>query len=268
MDTARYLVAQGSHIDLSRLPTIDHEYHGLGKTATRARTEVLVERLSALQEMLFAQQERRVLVVIQAMDTGGKDGLIKGVCGPLNPQGVRVVPFKAPTPEELAHDFLWRVHTEVPRDGELVVFNRSHYEDVLIVRVHGLVPPKTWRARFEHIRRFESLLHDEGTTIVKFFLHISPEEQKARLQARLDDPTKHWKFNVADLSERKRWDDYRHAYEDALAETSAVHAPWYVIPSDKKWFRDLVAAQVLVDTLESLDLAFPESEDLRGVVIE
>jgi PPK2 family polyphosphate:nucleotide phosphotransferase len=202
------------------------------------------------------------------MDTGGKDGLIKSLLSSVNPQGLRLATFKAPSTIELAHDFLWRVHAEVPHDGELVIFNRSHYEDVLIVRVHELVPESRWRGRYEHIRRFERLLTDEGTTVIKFFLHISKDEQKARLQARLDDPNKHWKFNRADLDERKHWDDYTRAYQDALSETSADHAPWYIIPADRKWFRDLVVAKVVTETLDGLGLAYPPGEDLTGLVVD
>jgi len=266
LDLDRYRIAARATVDLDDHPTDDTA--GFDKDTAKAATASLGERLTELQAMLYAQGTRRVLLVIQAMDTGGKDGLIKSLLLPVNPQGVRIASFKAPTEIELHHDFLWRVHSQVPGNGELVVFNRSHYEDVLIVRVHDLVPEQIWRRRYGHIRAFEELLADEGTTIVKLFLHISKDEQKERLQARLDDPTKHWKFNTGDLAEREHWDDYQLAYADALAQTSAEHAPWYVIPADKKWFRDLVAAQILVDTLEKLDLAYPESEDLSKVTID
>jgi PPK2 family polyphosphate:nucleotide phosphotransferase len=203
------------------------------------------------------------------MDTGGKDGVIRHVFNGVNPQGVKVAAFKRPTPQELAHDYLWRVHPHVPGDGEIAIFNRSHYEDVLVVRVHDLVPEERWSKRYEQINAFEKLLADEGTTIVKFFLHISKDEQRERLQARLDDATKHWKFSLGDLDERKLWDSYQGAYREAIARTSTEWAPWHVIPADRKWFRNLAISSVLVRTLEDLELAYPESEeDLTGVVVE
>ena len=261
-----FRVRPGERVALSARAT--DEDLGLEKDEGKALTETLHERLAELQAKLYAQGTHRVLVVAQAMDTGGKDGLIKRLLLPVNPQGVRVATFKAPTEIELDHDYLWRVHAQVPGNGELVVFNRSHYEDVLIARVHDLVPEDRWRRRYHHIRDFERLLVDEGTCIVKLFLHISKDEQKKRLEARLADPTKHWKFNPADLDERKRWDDYQEAYADALSETSTDTAPWYVIPADHKWFRDLLVAHIVVDTLERLDLAYPESADLSEVVVE
>jgi PPK2 family polyphosphate:nucleotide phosphotransferase len=199
-------------------------------------------------------------MVLQAMDAGGKDGTIRKVFTGVNPQGVRVSSFKAPTDEELAHDFLWRIHQRTPAHGELGVFNRSHYEDVLIVRVDELVPEPVWRARYEQIRDFESMLAASGTTIVKFFLHISPDEQAERLQARLDDPSKRWKFAAADLDVRKHWDAYQAAYEEAISETSTEDAPWYVIPADRKWYRNWAILQVLLATMAELDPQFPPEE--------
>lgn len=269
IDTSAYRIAPGTTVDLAALPTEDHERHGLDKASAVALRDHLTARLAELQEVLWAQHRHRVLVVLQATDTGGKDGTIRNVFGPLDAQGVRVAGFTRPTPDELAHDFLWRVHGRVPGDGEIVVFNRSHYEDVLVPRVHGRVPEPVWRRRYEHIRNFEALLADEGTTIVKFFLHISKDEQRERLQARLDDPTKHWKFDPGDLEERKRWADYQAAYADALSETSVGAAPWYAVPADRKWFRNVVVAQVMVDTLESLDLDYPPPvADLDGLVVD
>jgi PPK2 family polyphosphate:nucleotide phosphotransferase len=202
------------------------------------------------------------------MDTGGKDGVIRSVFDGVNPQGVKVASFKRPTDLELAHDYLWRVHPRVPAKGEITIFNRSHYEDVLVVRVHDLVPAARWERRFQQINEFEEMLVEEGTTILKFFLHISKDEQKERLQARLDDPSKHWKFSLGDLAERERWDDYQAAYEDVLNMTSSPHAPWYVVPADRKWFRDLVIATALVETLEKMGLEYPANpDDLSGVVI-
>jgi PPK2 family polyphosphate:nucleotide phosphotransferase len=186
----------------------------------------------------------------------------------VDPSGVQVAAFKAPTPTERAHDFLWRVHPHVPGDGDLVIFDRSHYEDVLIVRVHGLVPAKRWKARYRHLREFEQMLVDEGTTVRKFFLHISSDEQRERLQARIDDPTKHWKFRLADIAERKHWDAYQAAYEDAISETSTPDAPWYVVPANHKWYRDLVVCRTLLQTLGGLDLRYPPSpDDLTDVVV-
>ncbi len=238
------------------------------KEKALAEVDKLTQRLSELQEMLFAQSKHKVLVVIQAIDGGGKDGLIANVFGPLNPNGLRVASFKKPSDVELAHDYLWRVHQQTPAKGELVVFNRSHYEDVLVVRVHNFVPQDQWERRYDHIANFEQQLVDEGTTIVKFFLHISKDEQRERMQARIADPTKHWKFSSADLDERKLWDDYQAAFQDAVNKTSTKQSPWYVIPADRKWFRDRVVAQVLVDTLESLDLAYPPGEaGIESIVV-
>jgi len=218
----------------------------------------LTRRLDQLQEMLYAQGKHSLLVVLQAMDAGGKDSTIRRVFGPLNPQGVRVASFKAPSALELSHDYLWRIHAECPAKGMIRVFNRSHYEDVLIVRVKQLVEARRWKKRFGHINAFEQMLVDEGTTIVKFFLHISKDYQRKRFQRRLDRPDKHWKFNPADLKERDRWADYQHAYAEAISKTTQKHAPWYIIPAERKWYRCLAVAQVLVDTLETMDLKYPD----------
>jgi PPK2 family polyphosphate:nucleotide phosphotransferase len=218
---------------------------------------------------LFAEHKHKVLIILQAMDAGGKDGTIRHVFEGVNPAGVRVASFKSPTPEELDHDFLWRIHKVVPASGEMVIFNRSHYEDVLVVRVHNIVPPEVWSKRFDQINEFERTLAESGTTILKFYLHIDLDEQKERLQARLDDPAKHWKFRLGDLEERKLWPDYMEAFEDVLSKTSTDHAPWYIVPANRKWFRDLVISTVLVETLEGLKMKYPESEEnLDGVVIE
>ncbi len=222
-----------------------------------------------MQEALWAENRHKVLVVLQGMDTSGKDGTIRHVFEGVNPLGVRVAAFKAPTEEELEHDFLWRVHPKVPGRGEMVIFNRSHYEDVLVARVQKLVPPAVWRQRYDQINDFERLLADTGTTVLKFFLYISKDEQKERLQARLDDPQKQWKFRKGDLVDRALWDEYLEAYEEALSRTSQKHAPWYVVPADKKWYRNLVVATVLVKALEDLNIQIPEAEeDLKGIVIE
>jgi PPK2 family polyphosphate:nucleotide phosphotransferase len=203
------------------------------------------------------------------MDTSGKDGVIRHVFEGVNPQGVRVASFKVPTPQELDHDYLWRVHQHTPGRGEIVIFNRSHYEDVLVVRVHNLVPPEVWGRRYEQINAFERTLVEEGATILKFFLHISLDEQKERLQARLEDPEKRWKFAIGDLKERKRWPDYMQAYQDVLSRTSTQHAPWYIVPANSKWYRNLVIASVIVQTLKRLEMQYPDPEEgLDEVKIE
>jgi PPK2 family polyphosphate:nucleotide phosphotransferase len=229
-----------------------------GKDETKAATEVLLERVAGLQARLWAESTRSLLVVLQAMDAGGKDGTVKKVFSGVNPMGVHAVAFKAPNDAELAHDFLWRIQRELPERGDIGIFNRSHYEDVLIVRVEDLVPEKVWRPRYSSIRAFEEHLSDEGTTIVKLFLHISKEEQAERFRSRLTDPTKNWKFNVADVDVRKRWDDYQVAYAEAISRTSTEPAPWFIVPADRKWYRDWAVATILVDVLEKMDPMFPE----------
>ena len=265
----RYRVKPGSQINLSQWDPNDKSAFDGSKREGRKVLRSLNERLEALQELLYAEDKHKVLVVLQAMDTGGKDGTIRHVFEGVNPQGVKVAGFKAPTPEELAHDYLWRVHKQVPGKGEIVIFNRSHYEDVLVVRVHNLAPPEVWGRRYAHINHFERMLADEGTTILKFFLHISLDEQKERLQARLDEPHKRWKFRLGDLEERKLWPEYTRAYEDVLSKTSTAWAPWYIVPANRKWYRNLVVATVLVETLEGLSMRYPQPEEgLEGVMIE
>ena len=222
--------------------------------------------MQALQYRLYAENRRSLLICLQGMDAGGKDGTIRHVVGPLNPQGTRVHCFKEPTPEEAAHDFLWRVHRQVPGRGEIVIFNRSHYEDVLVVRVHELVPEKVWSRRFELINVFEQNLVENGTHILKFFLHISPEEQLRRFKKRLDDPDRHWKISLADYRERELWSRYQQAYAEALSRTSTAHAPWFVIPANHKWFRNLAVSKIITETLEALQMSFPPpSVDLAEV---
>jgi PPK2 family polyphosphate:nucleotide phosphotransferase len=254
----RYRVKPGSRADLRKRDPGDRSAFEGNKKGGRQRLLALNDVLEELQEMLFAEHKHRVLVVLQAMDTGGKDGTIRHVFEGVNPQGVRVASFKAPTREELAHDYLWRVHKQAPGKGEIVIFNRSHYEDVLIVRVHNMVPEAMWSKRYDHINAFERTLADEGTTILKFFLHIDLDEQLERFQARLDDPHKHWKFNPGDLEERKLWDDYTTAYEEAISRTSTEWAPWYIVPANRKWYRNLVVATVITETLKGLDIQYPE----------
>jgi len=230
------------------------------ESSAREATEELQIELIDLQRRLAAEQRRGLLVVLQAMDTGGKDGAIRKVFSGVNPQGVRVARFERPTPIELDHDYLWRVHEQTPRKGEIMIFNRSHYEDVLVVRVNDLVPASVWKKRYQHIRDFERMLADEGTTIVKFCLLIDKDEQARRLQSRLDDADKNWKFDAHDLEQRKHWDSYMRAYRDAIVETHAPHAPWYVIPANRKWFRDWAVMRILVDTLRAMDPKYPKAD--------
>ncbi|MPM82125.1 Polyphosphate:AMP/ADP phosphotransferase [bioreactor metagenome] len=213
--------------------------------------------LERLQDILYAEHKHKVLVILQAMDTAGKDGTIRSIFSGVNPQGVRVANFKVPTPIENDHDFLWRVHSQVPAKGELVVFNRSHYEQVLVVRVHKLEPKTDWQLHYMQINEFERLLAETGTTIIKFFLNISIDEQKSRLLERIDTPEKQWKFNPGDLAERKLWPDYMKAYEDAISKTSTEYAPWYVVPANHNWYRNLVVAQILAEKLKELKLQYP-----------
>jgi PPK2 family polyphosphate:nucleotide phosphotransferase len=223
--------------------------------------------LDDLQEVLFAERKHKLLIVLQGMDTSGKDGTIRHVMSGFDPQGVQVVSFKKPTQEELDHDFLWRVHRHVPGAGEVVIFNRSHYEDVLVVRVHDLVPEKVWGRRYRQINDFERMLAQTGTVILKFFLHISPDEQRKRLQERLDKPEKRWKFALGDIEERKLWREYQAAYQDAIRETSTKYAPWYIVPANAKWYRNYVVATIVRDTMKKLDMKYPQP-DLGKIVIE
>jgi PPK2 family polyphosphate:nucleotide phosphotransferase len=223
----------------------------------RKELDKLTHRLEELQELLYAEHRHAVLIVLQGMDSAGKDGTIRRVFDGVNPQGVRVAAFKKPSEHELDHDFLWRVHEQVPARGEMVLFNRSHYEDVLVTRVHGLIKRDVWEQRYREINEFERTLTQEGTTVLKFFLHISRGEQKRRLRERIDDPTKHWKFREADLQERRRWAEYRVAYEEALTKTSTTWAPWFVVPANRKWFRDLVVSERIVNALEGLRMRYP-----------
>jgi PPK2 family polyphosphate:nucleotide phosphotransferase len=266
-ESDRWRVAPGTTVDLTALDPRSTD--GVtGKDEAAEAIPDLHDRLRSLQERLWAEHERSVLVVLQAIDAGGKDGAIKHLFAGLNPAGARVVSFKAPSEDELAHDFLWRIHQHTPGRGEMVIFNRSHYEDVLVVRVHQLVPEDVWRPRYEPINSFEANLAAAGTTVVKLFLHISKDEQAQRFRDRVEDPTKCWKFRVGDLEDRKRWDDYRGAFEEAISRTSTEQSPWYVVPADRKWFRNWAVSRILVETLEAIDPRYPPCEDLGGVVIE
>lgn len=269
IDTEQYRVTPGTKVRLPDWVTKTTDGFDGGKEDAKACLEDLNERLAALQQLLFAEGRHKVLVVLQGMDTSGKDGTIKHVFKTINPLGVKVANFKRPNEVELAHDFLWRVHPHAPRNGRIAIFNRSHYEDVLVVRVHAMVPETTWRPRLEHIRNFEQMLVDEGTVVVKFFLHISRKEQKERLEERLRNPAKQWKFEHGDISERAHWEAYTAAYEDAITTTSTVSAPWYVVPSDRKWYRNLIVSQVLIEALEGLKMEYPDPVDgIENIRIE
>jgi len=267
MDTSRFRVRPGETVHLRRRDPADTApFKNKRKAVARLRRGI--ERLTKLQEQLYAQDRWAVLIIFQAMDAAGKDSAIKHVMSGLNPQGTAVCSFKRPSDEELDHDYLWRTSKALPERGRIGIFNRSYYEEVLVVRVHpevlarqklpaGLVTRNLWRDRYEDINAFERYLARNGTLVRKFFLHVSREEQRRRFLERLDDPAKHWKFEAADLDERDRWDEYMRAYEQALTRTSTRHAPWYIVPADHKWFTRLVIAELVVDALESLDLAFP-----------
>ena len=253
----RFIVKPGKKVSLNEIDTAFKHGHKSEADAT-ASLESDKARLHELQALLYAEHARSLLICLQGMDTSGKDGTISHIFGAMNPQGVRVVSFKTPSPEEASHDFLWRVHRGTPAKGEIAVFNRSHYEDVLVVRVHKLVPKSVWSGRYDQINAFEQELTAEGTHILKFFLHISKEEQLKRFKARLDEPAKRWKISEADYAERKHWDEYISAYDDALSRCSTEHAPWFVIPSDHKWFRNLAIARIVVEQLESLGMRYPK----------
>jgi PPK2 family polyphosphate:nucleotide phosphotransferase len=269
MNVNRYRVPPGSPVHLGEWdPNDSGEFDGDKQDAKKWLGELNLE-LEGLQELLYAEHKRRVLIVLQGMDTSGKDGTISHVFEGVNPQGIRVANFKVPSPEELDHDYLWRVHRQVPGNGQIVIFNRSHYEDVLVVRVHNLVPQEVWSRRYAHINDFERMLAEEGTTILKFYLHIDQEEQKERLLARLADPEKRWKFNPDDLKERRLWPEYIKAYEDALSKTSSDWAPWYIVPANRKWYRNLVVANVLIEVLKGLNMQFPQpAEGLDKIKID
>jgi PPK2 family polyphosphate:nucleotide phosphotransferase len=252
----QFIVKPGDTVDLKRIDPAFTEKH-LKKADAADEMQRDIEKLCALQYLLYAGAKHALLIVLQGLDAAGKDGTIKHVFSGVDPQGARVHSFKEPTPDELAHDFLWRVHAQTPARGEIVVFNRSHYEDVLVVRVHNLVPKDVWERRYDLINDFERDLVDANTTILKFFLHMSPQEQLERFKARLDDPERQWKISNADYTERTYWPQYVKAYEEVLERTSTPHAPWFIIPSDHKWFRNLVVSKIVVEALESLNLGLP-----------
>ena len=261
-------VPEGTKVKLSDYDSRDTgDYRD--KLAARENLGKNLAKMAELQELLYAESRYGLLLVLQGRDTSGKDGAIRHVMNAFNPQGCRVVNFRVPTPQESAHDFLWRVHKETPEKGEIVIFNRSHYEDVVAARVEKFVPKEIWKQRYDHINNFERRLTDEGTVILKFFLHISREEQKERLEERRQDPTKYWKFSAGDIEKRRRWEEYEEAYEDALTRCNTPWAPWHIIPADRKWFRNLAISQVIVDRLESLNMKYPPlEEELKTLKIE
>jgi PPK2 family polyphosphate:nucleotide phosphotransferase len=262
------VISPGTKIKLK-----DYDPNYTGEYQQRKDAEKILvgikSQMIELQELLYAENKRALLIILQAMDTAGKDGTIRHVMGGVDPQGCDVESFKVPTPEELSHDFLWRAHKVVPGKGKIVIFNRSYYEDVLVVRVHNLVPKEVWTKRYEHINGFEKCLIDNNTMILKFFLHISKDEQKKRIEQRLEDPAKKWKFSEADLKEREYWDDYMDAYENVLTKCSTEYAPWHIIPANKKWYRNLVIGEIIVNALKEQNMKFPEPKiDLSKIKIE
>ncbi len=257
----------GNRVDLSEHDP--RETFGWDKDDAKDAVEDVMDDVSTLQQRLFADGERAVLIVLQGIDAGGKGGTIRSVMAGLNPAGVDVNGFGVPSEEERAHDYLWRVHAHTPELGQIGIFDRSHYEDVLVVRVKGLVPEERWRKRYGHIRDFERMLVDEGTDVIKLFLNVSKEEQRERLQDRADDPEERWKFRMGDLEDRALWDDYQVAFRDAMRETSTDDAPWYVVPGDRKWVRNLVVATILRHHLRRIDPQYPPAEDgVEGLIIE
>jgi PPK2 family polyphosphate:nucleotide phosphotransferase len=250
------VVEPGDKVNLSKIDP-EETYGYANDSKTEAKLAKMVNRLDDLQYLLYAENKRALLIILQAMDAGGKDGTIRHVMHGVNPQGCRVTSFKVPSEQELAHDFLWRTHLAVPPKGTIGIFNRSHYEDVLVVRVHKLVPKQIWKERYDQINAFEKLLAENRVIILKFYLHISKKEQKKRIQERIDEPKKNWKLSPADFAERKYWDDYMDAYTDALSRCSTKHAPWYIIPANEKWFRNLAVSSIIVEKLEDLDMKFP-----------
>jgi len=255
----KFLVEPGARIQLDKIDA-DFKPKGLDRDEAEERIRELTVELRDLQHLMYAEDQRSLLIVLQGRDAAGKDGTIRHVFGPMNPQGTRVTSFKVPSNEEQAHDFLWRCHKATPKRGMVGIFNRSHYEDVLVVRVHDLVPKKTWSKRFDHINAFESLLADKGTIILKFYLHIDRDEQLERFKKRMDNPKKNWKISDADYTERPYWDAYTEAFEDALSKCSTDIAPWFVVPANRKWARNLVIAEIVADTMKGLNMRFPEPE--------
>jgi PPK2 family polyphosphate:nucleotide phosphotransferase len=262
-----FRIQPASKVDLTAIPSTDESLFPVDKKEGEELMKQFAKEIDELQTLLYAEGKQRLLIIFQAMDTGGKDGTIRSVFDKMDPQGIRVASFKRPSSLELAHDYLWRIHSQVPQNGQVVIFNRSHYEDILAVRVREIVPESRWAKRYDHIVNFEQMLADEGTTIIKFFLNISRDEQKQRLQARLDETDKLWKFNPGDLDDRALWPKFMEAYSDVFSRTSTDAAPWYIIPADRKWYRDLVVADILIRTLKKLGMQYPgvdyDPKDIR-----
>lgn len=253
----KFRVQPGSCVDLEK---IDASFKDKHESHQRALSEIesYAQKLQDLQYLMYAEGKRSLLICLQGRDAAGKDGTINHVLGAMNPQGCTVTSFKVPSKDEASHDFLWRYHKVAPAQGQVAIFNRSHYEDVLVVRVHDMVPKEVWSKRYEHINNFEKLLHDNGTHILKFYLHIDAKEEMARFKKRIDDPTCHWKISEGDYSERPFWNDYTTAFEEALSQCSTEHAPWFIIPANHKWFRNLAISRIIVETMEGLNMEFPE----------
>ncbi len=276
MSSQPFIVKPGDSITLSNLeqdckPERIPDYTGTfqKKGETKKPLKKLNKRMLKLQELLYAESKHALLIILQGMDTCGKDGTIRKVMAGINVQGCEVVNFKVPSPDEISRDFLWRAHKAVPKKGMIGIFNRSHYEDVLVVRVHDLVDESVWKQRYQQINDFEKMLVENGTVVLKFFLHISKDEQKERLESRINDPTKHWKITEADIRERSYWDDYMQAYESVLQKCTTEWAPWYIIPANKKWYRNIVITERIVETLEKLDMNFPKpNSDVSTLYID
>jgi len=267
MDTSLFRISDAPSFSISNAVTDSPA--GFNRDESKVTVKRLTKRLQSLQKLMWAERKQRLLVVLQSIDTGGKDGTIRSVFGKINPQGVKVHSFKKPTERELAHDYLWRVHPCVPANGEIGIFNRSHYEDVLVVKVHGYAPEELVQKRYGHIRNFEKMLVDEGTTIIKILLHITKEEQNARPARRLNTPDKNWKFQIGDLKERAHWDQYQEAFETMIRETSTDSSPWYVVPANDKKYRNEIISTLIVETLEALDMQWPAPEEgLADIKVE
>ena len=267
MDTSLFRISDAPSFSISNAITDSPD--GFDRDESKVTVKRLTKRLQSLQKLMWAERKQRLLVVLQSIDTGGKDGTIRSVFGKINPQGVKVHSFKKPSERELAHDYLWRVHPCVPANGEIGIFNRSHYEDVLVVKVHGYAPEELVQKRYGHIRNFEQMLVDEGTTIIKILLHITKEEQKERLESRLNIPEKNWKFQIGDLKERAHWDQYQDAFETMIRETSTDSSPWYVVPANDKKYRNEIISTLIVETLEALDMQWPAPEEgLEDIKVE
>lgn len=266
---SNYLVLPDSKINLSKIDADEYKFYKGTKETALEEVRNMNLKLDELQKIQNAEKKRKILIVFQGMDASGKDGAIRNVFHSVNPSGVYVAHFGSPSTKELSHDFLWRIHSKAPANGEMVIFNRSHYEDVLIVRVQNLKSKEIWEKRFQHIVNFEKLLYDEGTHIFKFYLHISNDEQKKRLQERVDNPDKHWKIEPNDFKDRERWNDYLNAYNDVINQTSRKWSPWYIIPANKKWYRDLIISNILVRELSNLNMSYPKPKhDYTGIIVK